>query len=510
MKAKLFIISYVLLFIAYGQQPFQVLHYRPWGGNKGDLSYVTKQYNDSLFIVGGFTESTSGFISALYGLEDGFITFFDYLLNPVKTLIIGGNENERVMDVIKTDWGTILILFHTTSIDSIFSANNGYIDAGLLPYDFQTNWTGQVKLFGGSDADVLESISRKNAGGYLLAGSSMSNDGNLNHNFGGEDCWVLNLSPTLNLIWSKNYGGSYTDVCIDAFQLADGNIIVVGNTYSNDHMVHHYRGGKDVWVVKLNSMGDTIWTKTLGGGALDEVFKVKLLQNSNIMLAGFSSSYDGDFFPISLKEKLSTHVAFLYVIDKDGNFQFAAYQFIPSELFIYTDVYPLDNNNFIVAGLHADQSMKITALLSRFNNDSLLHSQEFDYGFSDVPIQLLANQNSEFILTNITNSPFIPQFQGHYDILLLKVKYNFSQIAEALINNFNLFPNPTSDYITLTFTEEFVQSTYTIHTFDGKILQQGVITEPIFTMPINILKPGTYFISVNFKNLVLTKAFHKQ
>lgn len=91
-----------------------------------------------------------------------------------------------------------------------------------------------------------------------MVGSLFSSDGHLPANYGMSDIWILNILPNLTVAWSKNFGGSGEDRGIAAYHLNDGSIMVFGNTQSTNYDVHGHHGNNDVFVMKLNSMGDTL------------------------------------------------------------------------------------------------------------------------------------------------------------------------------------------------------------------------------------------------------------
>lgn len=498
---------YMIAFFISAQSPFQVSQYRCWGGNNADIFYVLKPYNSQIFMLGGSTKSTSGFISGSYGDWDGFVSFFDHQLNPLKSVVIGGNHRDEVKDLIVTELGTILLLHSSQSTNGNYSGNHGEKDACLQPYDFQSEWLGQLKLFGGSFDDELFSISKKTAGGYLLAGYSMSSDGHLTNNYGSADAWILNLSSTLNVNWSRSYGGSNYDYFTNVFQFPDGNIIAVGNTYSNDVMIHNNKGGKDVWIVKLNSMGDTIWTKTIGGSHYDEVVQARLLNDSTVILFGYTSSSDGDFVIVSAHGRVTSYQGFIYVFDKNGEMLFKALLSHSTDDYFYTDGFGTTNQSYIATGLHSNQ-FTLTAILSEIHSNNI-HTSDFDYGISDHVVKVLQLEDSVLVMSCITSSPTIPQFQGLYDILLLKVKYTTADIHHFNFNNFTIYPNPAHDFIYVNLSNDLLPCEYVIHSMDGKIITHGYLNTERCIFPISDLSAGQYFLSIQSSSVSMTRPFMK-
>jgi hypothetical protein len=147
---------------------------------------------------------------------------------------------------------------------------------------------------GGSNNDFAGSIQQTNDGGYVLAGNTVSNDGNVRGNLGSSDFWVVKLSSSRAIQWQKCLGGSYEDKANCIRQTADGGYIVVGDTRSNDGDVSGNHGLSDVWAVKLNSSGAIEWQKSLGGSSEDGANSVRQTSDDGYVIAGYTQSSNGD------------------------------------------------------------------------------------------------------------------------------------------------------------------------------------------------------------------------
>ena len=83
----------------------------------------------------------------------------------------------------------------------------------------------------------------------------------------------------------KNYGGSGPDRGIHIIQASDGNFIIVGNTMTDANKL-------DVYLLKCNSSGDTLWTRKFGGREDDNGWCVKETSDKGFIIAGFTNSYN--------------------------------------------------------------------------------------------------------------------------------------------------------------------------------------------------------------------------
>ena len=97
----------------------------------------------------------------------------------------------------------------------------------------------------------------------------MSNDGDVTNNNGNYDIWILRLTSEGNISWQKTLGGSSRDYGRDIIELPEGGFVVLADINSNDGDISGHKGSDDIWLVKLSNTGDIVWSKTLGGGSVD-------------------------------------------------------------------------------------------------------------------------------------------------------------------------------------------------------------------------------------------------
>lgn len=220
-----------------------------FGGTNNDRAYDVVQANDGGFVVAGFSESNDFDISDSKGSYDYWVV----KLNTVGELIwdksLGGSEIDQARSIIKTDDNAYIIAGNSFSTDGDITSNYGSSDFLLIKLsdDGKVLWN---KNYGGSQFDFATSIN-KSSEGYIVTGYSQSIDNDVNGNFGDNDFWVLKISDQGNLNWQRNFGGSKLDLAYDAFETIDGNIIVVGETESDDVDIVLNKGLKDILVIKI-------------------------------------------------------------------------------------------------------------------------------------------------------------------------------------------------------------------------------------------------------------------
>ena len=145
-----------------------------------------------------------------------------------------------------------------------------------------------VKTFGGSDEDDAVSIVQASDGGYVIAGTTKSTDGDITDKTGTDaDYWVLKLNQEGDKVWSKTYGGSEDDRATNMTKTSDGGYILCGYSRSNDGDVTGNSGFQDYWLLKIDSSGNLQWQKSFGFSGSDQAFKVFETVEGNFFATGF-------------------------------------------------------------------------------------------------------------------------------------------------------------------------------------------------------------------------------
>jgi hypothetical protein len=107
-----------------------------------------------------------------------------------------------------------------------------------------------TKTIGGSDWDEAYSIIQSSDGGYVVAGRTWS------FGAGMDDFYVVKLDSSGNVIWTKTIGGSSWDVALSIIQSSDGGYVVAGGTGS-----FGVRG--DIYVVKMDANGNVCFSQNI-------------------------------------------------------------------------------------------------------------------------------------------------------------------------------------------------------------------------------------------------------
>jgi len=263
------------------------------GGTNQDEASAIIQTIDGGFAIGGYTNSNDGDVSGNNGGYDFWIVKLDPQGNMQWQKCIGGSGNEYAKSIIQTSDNGFAIAGHTSSNDGDASGNHGGGDAWVVKLDPMGNIQWQ-KCLGGTGNDGANAIIQTLDGGYAVAGETNSNDGDVSGNNGSDDFWVIKLDSQGNIQWQKCLGGTDYEIANSIIQNNSGSYVVVGITYSNDGDVSGHRGGADAWIVKLDSVGNLLWQKSLGGSNNDEARDIIQTLDGRYALIGTASSNNGD------------------------------------------------------------------------------------------------------------------------------------------------------------------------------------------------------------------------
>ena len=150
------------------------------------------------------------------------------------------------------------------------------------------------KLIGGSLYEQATAIQQTSDGGYIIAASSDSQDGDVGSTNGDYDYWVIKLDMEGKVVWKYTYGGSDWDLPHSIKPTSEGGFIIIGDTYSDDVDVTGMNGFRDAWIIKLNSSGTLQWQKALGGSGADAGADVIENKDGYLVLGYDGGTNDGD------------------------------------------------------------------------------------------------------------------------------------------------------------------------------------------------------------------------
>lgn len=302
--------------LANAQAP-DTLWTKKYGGSDYENGYSVQQTSDSSYVIVGRTSSFGS------GLEDVYFIKTNANGDTLWTKTYGGIDYDAGRAVQQTTDGGYIIAGRTSSSgagsadvyliktnadgDTLWTrtyggadgddgysvqqiSDSGYIIAGITysfgfwpdVYLIKTDSLGDTlwtRTYGGVDIDEGYSVQETIDGGYIIAGNTFIPGPNL------LDVFLIKTDANGDTLWTRTYGGTEIDGSYSAQQTTDGGYIITGYTESFG------AGRSDVWLLKTDSLGDTTWTKTYGGTLDDEGRSVQQTNDGGYIISGITSSF---------------------------------------------------------------------------------------------------------------------------------------------------------------------------------------------------------------------------
>lgn len=265
--------------------------------NNGDISWI-KMY-------GGITNGTVGYsvqqttdggyilTGSIWSLENGkdvYLIKTDHSGDTLWTKSYGRCNNEIGYSVRQTDEGGFIITGVTNSCESNTIRSHVYLIKTDVNGD--TLWT---KIYRKNDYDVGHSVQQTTDGGYIIAG--------VTHSWWGEeihDVYLIKTDHNGDTLWTKTLGGESSDEAYSIQQTTDGGYIITGSSDITGSGYTTY----DVFLLKLDYNGDTIWSKTFGREDTDIGRSVQQTSDGGYIITGwtFPNSNYSDIYLIKTDE----------------------------------------------------------------------------------------------------------------------------------------------------------------------------------------------------------------
>jgi hypothetical protein len=199
----------------------------------------------------------------------------------------GNTQWTQTIGGIRTDAGNSIISTNDGGY-AITGSNSSFLINGTNVYVIKLNSAGNVqwtKTIGGTGTtsdDAGYSIIQTKDEGYAITGTTTS------YGAGREDVYVVKLDSIGNLQWTRTIGGSKNDYGNSIIQSRGGGYAVTGVTYSFADTTNG-----DVYIVKLDSAGNLEWTKTVGGTGTDVGQSIIQTNDGGYSITGTTNSYGG-------------------------------------------------------------------------------------------------------------------------------------------------------------------------------------------------------------------------
>lgn len=270
-----------------------ILWQKTFGGTEGETGIVIRTISTGGYIVVGSTASSLPNVIGNHGKQDIWVMRLNENGELLWQYCYGGSADDIPYAMELCADGGFVIAACTYSSNGDVTGSHQSGDYWVLKLDAIGNLQWQV-CYGGSLLDFAHAVVQSDDGGYVVSGYARSTDGDVVGNHGQEDVWILKLDYLGNLIWKKSYGGTGGEGTSSIQKTSDGGFALLGVTHSNNGDVIGTNGEHEYWLVRINSAGDLLWAKCYGGAATDNGNSIKRTSDGGFILSGLSDSFDSD------------------------------------------------------------------------------------------------------------------------------------------------------------------------------------------------------------------------
>lgn len=414
------------------------------GVNEDVALYIDELENGNL-IVGGRTYSFGS------GCNDAQITKTDSEGNVLWSKAYGDVQCNTPFGFSTTTDGVV------GCGAAIGSSTEGWI--------FNTNaegrllWSKQYSL-----AKTLHSVKPLHSGdGFVAVGS-------------GSSISILKTDLNGNVIWFREFislPGSKN--AYDVISLEDGSFVLTGQLYHNA-----YGGIADIFLLKVDASGNETWFKQYGFTFQDYGKCVQQAADGGFIIAGYTNSSGfGDWDAVLLKTDASGNLEWAKTYGKGWRDQ-------AEQVIVLEDGYCFTGNSYSFENV---DSSYVYLVKTDLDGETSCQYQDWN------PLEL--SQSYESAVVNLSVSDFGTDSLANSFSSGLQLREsdicNPNHISEIESVDIRIYPNPTSDYLTVSGLSE--TTSITIADIRGRELTTVSINYDTPVLNLSSFESGVYILS---------------
>jgi len=483
-----FVLTYILFQLNCFSQAPAIEWKENYGGSSGDVGTYIEQTSDGGYIAAGYTNSYDGDVTGNHG-SDFWIVKTNSFGNIIWQKAIGGSGYDQAWKIREISDGGYIIVGQATSNNGDLSGNHGGNDFCVI----KLNSSGIIewqKLFGGSGNDYGDDIQETTDGGFIATGSTNSTNGDVIGNL-GNSCWVIKITSTGILEWQKTFNGNGVasgksiELTNDSGYVISGSTTTIGSNY-------------DFWIIKLDTVGTIVWQKNYGGSNNDSASCISKTSDNGFIVSGYTESNNNDVTGLHGGSDY-----WVLKLDLAGNIEWQKTLGGTNDDFANFGIQTIDNN-YVIAGITESYNGDVTGnhglndyWIVKLNALGNIVWQK-TLGGSDQDYANSINQTSDngFIISGYsssTNGDIIGN-NGLGDYWVVKLEPDPLSITNFLENNISIFPNPSTDILTLKLPNNTTIDKITITDLTGKIVKDQ--TQNTNIVNVENLANGLYILEV--------------
>ena len=199
------------------------------------------------------------------------------------------SSSDRLNMVIELEDGSLVMA------GSSISNTNSSKDLLIMKTGSDGNIEWQTS-YGDARDEIANSIGITSDGGFIITGEIT------NENTGNSSCYVLKVNNNGEFEWDRSFGGSLNDQGFSLVPANDGGFVITGVTRSQSD------SSGDLWLFKVNNAGDMLWERTFGGENFEAGRSLQQTSDNGYIIIGQTESFGN-----------GSNDAYLLKTDSQGN-----------------------------------------------------------------------------------------------------------------------------------------------------------------------------------------------
>ncbi len=294
-----------------------------YGGSDDDRGHGLVQLSDEGFALIGYSKSSDGDASINKGQHDNWVLRTDKKGIVLWEKSFGYLGHDHAYNIIATSDGGLFFngFLDVTASNGLgqdkkeahFSSRHGVGEFWVHKIDLDGNIQWR-RYFGGTSNDRSYDAIQSTDGGYVIVGSSESQDVDITRSRGSYDIWIIKINDNGNLLWECSIGGSEYDKGNAIVETMTGEYLVLGQTYSSDGDILDQSGSSDILMARLSKLGIIEEVKTLGDSGFETAKSIIERPDGTFVLVGQKSSSSVNYG----EQAISNDVSLYYTLP-NGN-----------------------------------------------------------------------------------------------------------------------------------------------------------------------------------------------
>ncbi len=245
----------------------------------------------------------------------------------------------RISKDSKSEWGMVYggdgydygyhVIEATDGGFIVVGASNSFGSGDWDLYVIRIDSSGDTlwtRTIGSTGDEQGRMVKNADDGGFIIVGTTSS------YGNGENDVYLVKLDSVGDTVWTRTFGGTLDDSAYAISRVTEGGYIIAGYTHSFG------AGGGDAYLIRTDDNGDTIWTRTFGGDSFDVARSVVETDEGNFLVVGTTSSFS------------AYSDGYVLLVDRDGNLIDSLIMWEDSSSESFVSMYKAIDGGFIIGG----------------------------------------------------------------------------------------------------------------------------------------------------------------